>query len=126
MLETPTEVINYFQNLVKDNNYDFFQQLATTYSDDSICKSLLYKLASLIEKNNISNDNEQSIESLVIEVTKILINDTTINQEGLKSATNRLDYEKLHILVSFISNYQLSINQDKTQNKTRTRKKDNQ
>lgn len=126
MLETPTEVINYFQDLVKDNNADFFQQLATKYSDDSICKSLLYKLASLIEKNSVSNDDEQSIESLVIEVTKILINDTIINQEGLISATNKLNYEKLHVLVSFISNYQLSIKQDITQNKTKTRKKDNQ
>ena len=108
-LEEPNKVIEYIREICKNNDYTFFRKLSEMYPNDSICKSLICKIASILEGKTINENENISIESLVTEVTKILINNTEINQNGMITYKNTVNYEKLHVLVSFITDYELSL-----------------
>lgn len=132
LLEEPTEVIKYIENKAKENDYNFFRQLANTLSDESITKSLVSKIATLIEKSIISGEPTEELNkinilgtNLVIETSKFLIYENYINEQGNLSYKNRINYEKLHNIVAFISNYQLSLNKDKTSNLKKVKTKEN-
>lgn len=106
MLEEPKLVIEYIKDLCLNKDSAFFREIAEIYPNDSICKSLICKIASILE-GNIKGDIP--IESLVVETSKILMNNTKINESGMIIYKNTINYEKLHTLVAFISQYKLSL-----------------
>ena len=119
LLEEPNKVIEYIQEECKNNDFTFFRELSKIYPNDSICKSLICKIASLLEGK--TNNENISNESLAIEATKILMNNTEINSNGMISYKNTINYEKLHTLVSFISEYKLSLQNDLNNQKRRVK-----
>jgi len=130
LIENPNGIINYIEKKSLENDYDFFRQLATTLPDESITKSLISKIASLIEKSVISGERVEELDrlnifggNLVTETVKLLIYQNHINEQGNVTYTNKINYEKLHNLVGFISNFELTLNKDK--NLKRTKIKEN-
>lgn len=131
-IEEPTEIIKYIENKSQQNDYNFFRQLADTLSDESITKSLISKIASLIEKSTITGERDEDLDKLnilgtniVTETTKLLIYQNYINEQGNITYKNKINYEKLHNLVVFISNYKLTLNKDKKSNLKRVKTKEN-
>ena len=131
-IEEPIEVIKYIQNKSQENDYTFFRQLADTLSDESITKSLVSKIATLIENGVVSGNRDEELDkinifgtNIVIETAKLLIYQNYINEQGNISYKNRINYEKLHNIIAFISDYDLSLNKDKTSNKKRVKIKEN-
>lgn len=120
-LEEPSLVIEYIKELCKNKDYRFFREISEMYSNDSICKSLICKIASILEGNTTEN---VPVDLLATEVTKILMNNTEINVNGMITYKNTVNYEKLHVLVSFISQYKLSLknNNEKIRVKENTSK----
>ena len=122
-IENPNEIINYIENKSLENNFDFFRQLAITLPAETITKSLVSKIASLIEKSTITGNREEELDrlnifggNLVTETVKLLIYQNYINEQGNVTYTNKINYEKLHNLVGFISNYEKTFNKDKASN----------
>ena len=132
LLENPNEIIKYIENKSLENDYDFFRQLATTLTDESITKSLVSKIASLIEKSVISGDRTEELYKLnifggnvVTETVKLLIYQNHINEQGNVTYTNKINYEKLHNLVGFISKYEKTLKKDEITSLKRSKIKEN-
>ena len=131
-IEEPTEVIKYIENKSLENDYNFFRQLADTLSNESITKSLVSKIASLIEKSIVTVTKDEELDRLnifgtniVTETAKLLIYQNYINEQGNISYKNKINYEKLHNIVAFISNYKLTLNKDRTSNLKKIKTKEN-
>lgn len=132
LIENPNQIIKYIENKSLENDYDFFRQLATTLTDESITKSLVSKIASLIEKSVITGERLEELDrlnifggNLVTETVKLLIYQNHINEQGNVTHTNIINYEKLHNLVGFISNYENTLNKENTSNLKRIKTKEN-
>lgn len=124
MIENVSEVINYTLNKYKENDYRFFRFLAETLNPDSISKSIILKLSSLIEEKLVSeNSQNKNLENEVITATKILIYQNDINEKGFVSPTNKLNYEAFHNLVSFIANYEENLEKEKVSGYAKTKQK---
>lgn len=123
LLDSSLQVINFIKNKYDEKDCLFFRQLAETYPNDSIIKSRISVIASLIERQQVTEDTKLkeicSIgDELVEETTKLLIYENDMNNKGTISYTNKINYENLHNLVSFITDYEKSLNKDKkTQHK---------
>lgn len=120
LLEEPANVIEYIKRKAEENDYVFFKELAKTYSDDSKCNFEILKIASLLEGTIINDEEHIQISSLINEILKKLLNDTEIKTSGTIIYKNIINYEKLHVLVSFISDYELSLKNNKTNKKIKT------
>ena len=132
LIEDVSETIRYIENKSKENDYQFFRQLSTILSNESITKSLVSKIASLIEKSILTGIREKELEeinglgtNIVIETAKLLIYNNCVNEQGIIGHTKRVNYENLHNLVSFISNYETTLNRDKTSGLKRIKTKEN-
>ena len=62
---------------------------------------------------------------LVEETTKLLIYENHMDDKGTISYTNKINYENLHNLVSFITDYEKSLNKDKTSKQKRVLAQEN-
>lgn len=119
LTEDTSEVIKYIEEKVNDSDFTFFRQLAETLRSDSISKSLVSQLATLIEQKLITEDTKtlekinKTINDSVSTTAKILIYNNHIDEKGVIRPTNKIDYESLHNIVSFISDYEIAINKDK-------------
>ena len=126
LIENISEVTNYILTKFKDNDYKFFKQLAETLREDSINKYIkISQIASSIEARLVNQTEEnQSLDNEIITVTKLLIyKNDDIDEKGIVSTTNKLDYEAFHNLVSFIIDYEEILKKDKTSGYAKTMKK---
>ena len=98
------------------NNY-FFRELADKIPNGTINKSLVCKLASLIENELL---NEELDEKMIDEIAKLLIYRSSINKNGSIICEEKINTENLHNVLSFISEYDKSL--AKTDGHTKTLK----
>ena len=125
-IENPNEIVKYIENKSLENDYNFFRQLATTLPDESITKSLVSKIASLIQNSTITDPREDLVRlNFVTETSKLLIYQNYVNEQGSVTYINKINYEKLHNLAGFISSYEKTLNKDKTSNLKRIKIKEN-
>ena len=116
-IEEPNEVIGYIENKFYEKDNEFFRQLAATLPDESITKSLVSKIASLIENDTTNNSKEDLVRlNFVTETAKLLIYQNYINEQGSITYINKINYEKFHNLLGFISSYKLTLNKENTSN----------
>jgi len=111
MLEEPNQVIEYIKNRIKENDTNFLMSLIDNL-DDSLVIYQLNKIITLIEMNQTNNSsNIKSIikEDFITTVIDALIHDYYIDDKGTTKFKKNINYEKLHIIVSTISKYQLSL-----------------
>lgn len=113
MLDNPSLVIDYIETKSKENDYLFFRQLSLILPDDSIGKMLVCKIASLLEEGLISNKRNQELDetnsvgkNLVTETAKLLIHYNQIYDNGMIASGGKINYENLHNVISFISDYE--------------------
>jgi len=125
-IEEPNEVIRYIENKFFEKDNEFFRKLATALPDESITKSLVSKIASLIENDTTNNSKEDLVKlNFVTETAKLLIYQNYINEQGSITYINKINYEKLHNLLGFISSYELTLNKENISAKKRIRTKEN-
>ena len=120
MLENPNEVVIYIKNKAKEKDSTFFRELSKKLPDGTINKSLVCKVASLIELS-LTNENEQDLDNdMIEEIAKILIYRTLTKEDGSIVCTDTINTENLHNILSFVREYENTL--VKTENKTRTLK----
>ena len=120
MLENPNEVVIYIKNKAQEKDSTFFRELSKKIPDGTINKSLVCKVASLIELS-LTNENEQDLDNdMIEEIAKILIYRTSTKDDGSIVCTDTINTENLHNILSFIREYENTL--VKTENKTRTLK----
>ena len=120
MLENPNEVVIHIKNKAKEKDSTFFRELSKKLPDGTINKSLVCKVASLIELS-LTNENEQDLDNdMIEEIAKILIYRTLTKEDGSIVCTDTINTENLHNILSFIREYENTL--VKTENKTRTLK----
>lgn len=121
-IENTQTVIDYIETKTKENDYTFFRELAQTMSQTSISASLVTRIASLLEKSVLDGEKVKELdavnplgENMVIATAKMLIYKNCIVPEtGSVTYTNDLNYEAFHNLVSFITNYEKTLEKDKS------------
>lgn len=120
MINNSNIVINHIKEMATSKDYKFFRELSKKLPEGTINKSLVSKLASLIELSLTSDKNIELDNNMIDEVSKVLIYYTKIKEDGSITCTNEINQENLHNILSFISEYQKSL--VKTSNKTKTLK----
>lgn len=126
-LEEPSKINEYIIKKYKENNLDFFKKLLNQYNDSLITYEI-NQIISTIEYNiNAKNFyikkaiNEKSFDYFI----KHLIYNYTTDEDGLIKFSKIPNYERLHNLVVLISDYERTLNKDKTSNLKRVRTKKN-
>jgi len=120
MLEYPNKVVEYITNIAKEKDYTFFRELSKKLPDGTINKSLVCKVASLIELSITDESNKELDNNMIEEVAKILIYRTSIKDDGSIVCNDTINTENLHNILSFISEYKNTL--AKTENKTKSLK----
>lgn len=115
-LENPNLVAEYILNQYKDTNITFFKYLITVLSEKE--KNKVENLITELEKSIVSDILYD--ESIVLSVIKSLIY-TMDNQGNLYE--DKLNYEKLHDIVSFIATYEENLNMINNQSHVKARRK---
>lgn len=126
-IEKPQLVIDYIVNRINENDISFFRQLETLISYDQTTTYLLSKVIQQIEQKLLFQDTNKYIvsEKLANNTAHALIQDLSIDEEGTIKFSGNLNYEKFHSTVSFISDYENSLKQNKTSNYKKTKKNQN-
>ena len=109
MLENPAEVIKYINKIATEKDYTFFRELSKRLPDGTINKSLVSKLASLIELSLINESNKELDNNMIDEVARILIYRTSVKDDGSIVCSTNINTENLHNILSFISEYEKSL-----------------
>ena len=120
MLDNPSEVIKYIGKVAKEKDSTFFRELSEKLPDGTINKSLVCKVASLIELSITDESNKELDNNMIEEVAKILIYRTSIKDNGSIVCNDKINTENLHNILSFISEYEKSL--VKKSNKTKSLK----
>ena len=120
MLENPNEVVIHIKNKAKEKDSTFFRELSKKLPDGTINKSLVCKVASLIELSLTDENNKYLDDNMIEEVAKILIYRTSTKDDGSIVCTDTINTENLHNILSFVREYENTL--VKTENKTRTLK----
>ena len=127
LLEEPSKIGEYIKKSYKENNLDFFKELLNQY-DDSLITYQIKQIISTIEYNITAKNFyvkqvicEEDLDSCI----KFLMYNYTTDKDGLIRFSKTPNYKKLHNLVALISNYELTLNKDKTSNKKRVKIKEN-
>ena len=103
MLDNPLNAVEYIKNQAKENNSHFFRELSKKLPHGTINKSLVCKLASLLEIES----NEELNDKMIDEVARLLIYRSSINKNGSSIICgDRINPENLHNVLSFISDYE--------------------
>ena len=120
MIENPTKIIKYINTIAKEKDYRFFRELSKKLPEGTINKSLVSKLASLIELSQTDESNKELDNNMIDEIAKILIYRTSVKDDGSIVCSTTINPENLHNILSFISEYKKSL--VKTSNKTKSLK----
>ena len=114
MIDIPTTAVEYIKKQAKDNNYHFFRELSKKLPNGTINKSVVSKLASLIEESKELDDK------MIDEVARLLIYRSQVKDNGSIICEDKVNTENLHNVLSFISEYNKLL--VKTDNYTKTLK----
>lgn len=119
-IENPNLVIEYIINKVKERDTLFLRTLSDTQNENSIAMYKISKLATALEEKE-SYDKKSTIEKLkypletkvtdeiIEELALLLIHDCYLNGAGELIINDQIDYEKLHNIVAFISEYEKAL-----------------
>lgn len=116
LIESIDSVIKYVECKYTENDYKFFRELADCLREDSINKSIISQVASIIELKLASTNpavNDLNIPEIITTSAKLLVYKNDINEKGIVSPTRKVDYEALHNLVSFITVYEQKLEKEK-------------
>jgi len=120
LLDEPIEVIKYIGKTATEKDSTFFRELSKKLPDGTINKSLVSKLAYLIELSLTSESNKELDNNMIDEVARVLIYRTSVKDDGSIVCSNAINTENLHNVLSFISEYEKSL--VKKSNKTKSLK----
>ena len=109
MLDNPSEVIKHINKIATEKDYTFFRELSKKLPDGTINKSLVSKLASLIELSLVNESNKELDNNMIDEVARILIYRTSVKDDGSIACSTTINTENLHNILSFISEYEKSL-----------------
>jgi len=120
MLQNPNEVVIYIKNKANEKDSTFFRELSEKLPDGTINKSLVCKVAFLIELSLIDENNKDLDDNMIEEVAKILIYRTSTKDDGSIECSDAINTENLHNILSFIREYENTL--VKRDNKTKSLK----
>ena len=120
MLQNPNEAVTYIKNKANEKDSTFFRELSKKLPDGTINKSLVCKVAFLIESSLTDEKNKDLDDNIIEEVANILIYRTSTKDDGSIECSDKINTENLHNVLSFIREYENSL--IKRDNKTKTLK----
>lgn len=123
LIENTTEVLKYIETKYRENDYNFFRQLAEQLRADSINKSVISQIATVIESKALNDNNEPTpiFDNSIITSAKLLIYENVINENGVVSPSKKINYESFHFIASFITDYEEKLQKDKTSGYSKTK-----
>lgn len=127
LLEEPSKIREYIKEVYKENNIDFFKKMLNQYND-SLITYQIKKIISVIEYNITAKGfyikkvmSEEDLDYFV----KLLMHNYITDKDGFIRFSKTSNYEKIHNLVAFISDCELTLNKDKTSNLKKVKIKEN-
>lgn len=110
MLYNPKEVVEYINKMAKSLNFEFFTKLEAIQEDNSKSKALIKTILSIIENKQNHQENEIGNTQIIDAISNLLIYEIKRNKKGIDMCSQDVNYEKLHNLIAFINDYELSLN----------------
>lgn len=115
-IKNPNLVINYITKKILEKDNIFFRDLKKSLTEDLELKALVYKIEIIIDNMIVNETNK--INEKVENIIKSFIYTSKTNEDKLTN-TCKINYENLHTIVSFISEYEKSLIKENNYTKTR-------